>query len=326
MALPEVLESEAGSGSEPGAPTEPVPKARRVKAPRAARPPRQQPEPRPARPERAPEQSPALLVVGLVLSGIAVLVLGFFVYLYGLSGLSEQRAQSVLYKTFAGELGQATAPTGATSDGAPMAILAIPRLGISDLVVVEGTGAGDLTHGPGHLRSSVLPGQAGVSVVYGRVLTYGDPFAHLMRLQRGDRITVTTGQGVSTYTVESFGTNAVPPPDPTPNRLLLVTADGGILPNQATAVEVSADLSSAAQPTPASWPPTTPDEYPLAAGSGALVPAVFWAQALVLVLLGGFFAARRWSRWPALLCTAPAAFALVWAVYENLSLLLPNLY
>lgn len=145
-----------------------------------------------------------------------------------------------------------------------MAILAIPRLGVSDLVFVEGTGPRDLTHGPGHLRSTVLPGQAGVSVVYGRVLAYGDPFAHLMRLQRGDKITVTTGQGISTYTVESFGTSALPLPDPTPNRLLLVTADGSIFPSRTTTVEVSGDLSSAAHPTPASWPSTASDENPLA--------------------------------------------------------------
>jgi LPXTG-site transpeptidase (sortase) family protein len=269
---------------------------------------------------------PAVLVAGLVLSGIALLTLGFFVYLYGLSGLSEQRAQSVLYKTFAGELGQATAPTGASTDGAPVAILAIPRLGLADLVVVEGTSSGDLTHGPGHLRSSVLPGQAGVSVVYGRVLTYGDPFAHLMRLQRGDKITVTTGQGISTYTVESFGTNAVPPPDPTANRLVLETADSAIFPSRNSAVEVSADLSSAVQPTPASRPSIAANENALTGAGDAVVPAVFWAQALVLVLLGGVFAARRWSARPALLCAAPAAFALAWAVYENLSLLLPNLY
>jgi LPXTG-site transpeptidase (sortase) family protein len=267
-----------------------------------------------------------VLYLGLALSAVSTLVLGFFVYLYGLSGLSEERAQAVLYKTFAGELGQATAPTGPTDDGAPVAILAIPRLGVADLVVVEGTDARDLTHGPGHLRSTVLPGQTGVSVLYGRVLTYGDPFAHLMRLQRGDRITVTTGQGIATYTVESFGTDAVPPPDPTPNRLVLETGDGGLLPNEQTAVEVSADLTSAAQPAPPSRPSPAADEDALARDTGAVVPLVFWAQALVLVLFGGVLAARRWSRGPALLCTVPAVFALVWAVYENLSLLLPNLY
>jgi hypothetical protein len=263
-------------------------------------------------------------ITGVALTGTAVLGLGFFVYLYGLSGLSEQRAQSTLYKTFGGELGLATAPTGPTTDSAPVAILTIRRLGISDLVVVEGTTPGDLTHGPGHLRSSVLPGQSGVSVVYGRVAGYGAPFAHLMELQRGDTITVTTGQGSSTYTVESFGTNTSPPPDPLADRLLLETGGSSLFPN--STVEVSADLSSAPQPTPASWPQIGNDENALAADPGAVVPLIFWAQAVVLVGLAGYLAARRWSGWAALLCTAPAMFALVWAVYENLSLLLPNLY
>ena len=312
MALPELLESLAEPEPEPSRP---------ARAPRPPRPPR---PPRAARPDQPPVRRPALLLAGVVLSGIAVLVLGFFVYLYGLSGLSEQRAQAVLYKTFAGELGQATAPTGASSDGAPVAIISVPRLGLADLVVVEGTDPRDLTHGPGHLPSSVLPGQAGVSEIYGRVASYGAPFAHLMRLERGDKITVITGQGTSTYTVASFGTNATPPPDGSADRLVLESGGSSAFPN--TTVLVSADLTSSAQPTPSSWPSIAADENPLAADPGALVPLVFWLQALLLVLLGGAFAARRWSRWPALLCTAPAVFALVWAVYENASLLLPNLY
>ena len=311
MALPELLESMAEP--EPARPDRPV------RPPRPARP--AEPATPPA---RRPARRPAVIAAGVALCGIALLVLGFFAYLYGLSGLSEQRAQSVLYKTFAGELGQATAPVADTSDGAPVAILSIPRLGLSDLVVVEGTSPGDLTHGPGHLPSTVLPGQAGVSVLYGRVATYGAPFAHLMRLQRGDRITVVTGQGVSTYVVESFGTDTTPPPDPTADRLLLEAGGSSAFPD--SAVEVSADLSSTAQPTPPPGGAVAADENALAGEPGAVVPLVFWAQALVLVLLAGAFAARRWSRGAALLCTAPVAFALVWAVYENLSLLLPNLY
>lgn len=267
---------------------------------------------------------PVVQGVGVALTLLALLVLGFFVYLYGLSGLSEQRAQSVLYKTFAGQLAQAIAPTGPTSDGSPVAILAIPAIGVSDMVVVEGTSAEDLTHGPGHVRSTVLPGQYGVSVIFGRVVTYGGPFAHLMALQRGDKIQVITGQGTSTYVVESFGTTAQPTPDQSPNRLLLETGASSSFPT--SWVQVSADLQSGPQPTPTGRPAVTAQEAPLAGNPNALVPLVFWAQALLLVSLAGALAAYRWSRWAALLCTAPAALALVWAVYENLSLLLPNLY
>ena len=58
--------------------------------------------------------------------------------------------------------------------GEPVALLSIPRLGISQ-VVVEGTASGDTLAGPGHLRDTVLPGQVGTSVVYGRAATYGAP-------------------------------------------------------------------------------------------------------------------------------------------------------
>jgi len=315
VALTRLLESAAEFEPEPDAPGRRRGRVREPKPPRPAR------EPRPA---GTGARRPLLQGTGVALMLVALLVLGFFVYLYGLSGLSEQRAQSVLYKTFAGRLSQAVAPTGPTGDGAPVAILNIPALGMSDVVVVEGTSAQDLTHGPGHVRSSVLPGQYGVSEIYGRYAAYGGPFAHLMRLQRGDRIMVTTGQGTATYIVESFGTTAHPSPDPTRNRLVLETGEGTTIPGGW--VQVSADLWSAPQATPAGRPAITAQELALAGDPNALVPLVFWAQALVLVSLAGALAAYRWARLPALLCTAPAALALVWAVYENISLLLPNLY
>lgn len=291
-----------------------------------------QPSARPAEPAPAPARRPArptrpqpvVQAVGAVLCLAALLVLGFFVYLYGLSGVSEAREQSTLYRTFAGQLGQAVAPVGPTAEGAPVAILDIPSLGISGLVVVEGTTSGDLMRGPGHVRASVLPGQAGVSVVYGRVATFGAPFAHLLRLNRGDVITATTGQGVSKYEVESFGTAASPAPDPTADRLVLETADSATYPDGA--VMVSADLRSAAQPNPGGRPAITPQERYLAGDPGALIPLVFWSQALLLTSVGAVLAGHRWSRRPALLCAAPVAFALAWSVYENLAALLPNLY
>jgi sortase (surface protein transpeptidase) len=319
MALSQLLENAAEPEPEPQAETA-APKQRRRRE-RGPRPPRPQRAPRPAAPGA---RHPLVQGIGVALMLVALLVLGFFVYLYGLSGLSEQRAQSVLYKTLAGQLSQATAPTGPTGDGAPVAILNIPALGVSDMVVVEGTSAEDLTHGPGHVRSTVLPGQFGVSAIYGRTATYSGPFAHLMRLQRGDKIMVTTGQGTATYVVESFGTTAHPSPDGTANRLLLETGEGSAVPTGW--VQVSADLYSAPRQTPTGHPAISAQEQPLAGNPNALVPLVFWAQALVLVSLAGAFAAHRWARLPALLCTAPAALALVWALYENVSLLLPNLY
>lgn len=278
----------------------------------------------PPSPPTPAAQHPVLVGVGISVTLAALLMLGFAVYLYGLSGLSEARAQTNLYKTLSAQLSLAIAPVGPASEGAPVAILNIPALGISDMVVVEGTTSGDLMHGPGHVQSSVLPGEAGVSVIYGRVATFGAPFAHLLQLNRGDEIKVTTGLGVSTYQVESFGSADKPAPDPTADRLILETADSTIYPGGT--FMVSADLRSAEQPNPGGWPSITPQDYYLAGDPSALIPLVLWSQALLLASVGTVLAANRWSRWATYLCAVPVLFALVWSVYENLAALLPNLY
>lgn len=249
---------------------------------------------------------------------------GFGVYLYGFSGVSEDRVQNTMYKTFAGQLSQAVAPVGTATEGDPVAVLNIPTLDLSDVVVVEGTSSRDLTRGPGHSVASALPGQTGVSVIYGKVATFGAPFAHLMRLNRGDRITVTTGQGTSLYTVESFGTNRQAAPDTTPNRLVLETSNSTTDPQ--FAVMVTADLRSTPQPNPGNRP-AVPDTHKVLAGDpDSLLPLALWSQVLLLVSIGGSVAARFWSRWPAYLCVAPVAIAVLWNVYENLAGLLPNVY
>jgi sortase A len=282
----------------------------------------------PSRPTPPPRvrtpAAPSVRVAAEALTLLGALIVGFFAYFYGLSGTSEARAQTTLYRTMAGQLALAVAPVGPTTEAAPVAILDLPSLGIYHMVVVEGTTSGDLMNGPGHLRSSVLPGQAGQSVVFGRQAGFGGPFAHLMRLNRGDKITAVTGQGVSTYVVESFGTSVVPPPDPTANRLILETADGSLL--SRTTVEVSADLVSAPLPSPGGLPTTGSQENALAGDPGALVALLLWAQALLLVSVVGTIAAYRWSRPAAYLCAAPAALALVWLIYQNFAALLPNLY
>jgi sortase A len=261
---------------------------------------------------------------------------GFFVYLYGLSGLSESRAQSAMFKNFVGQLAQATAPVGPTvenasgvqvpvAEGAPVAVLNIPQIGLRDVVVVNGTTSRDLALGPGHVRASVLPGQAGVSVIYGKVATFGAPFAHLMQLNRGDRFTVTTGQGTATYQVESFGTSSNPAPADSVNRLILETAASSFAPTYA--VQVSADLVSAPQPNPGDWPQITAQEVDMASDTAdSLVPLTLWSQALLIAVTIATVAANRWSRWPTYLCMAPVVIALTWCVYENLACLLPNLY
>ena len=263
--------------------------------------------------------------IGLVLALIVGLALGFGVYLYGLSSLSEQRSQTTMYKTLRHELAQAVAPVSATTEGQPMAVLTIPDIGVNKLVVVEGTSSRDLTKGPGHRPDTVYPGQPGTSVLYGKVATFGAPFSRLMQLQVGDVISVTTGQGTARYRVSSFGDDQHPAPVNSPNRLVLATADSAYLPRHA--VSVAADLISPVQAAGTPAPVVGASERGLSGDAGeSVVPLLLWAQALLLLTVGATIAAFRWSRWPALLCAVPMLVPVVWNVFENIAGILPNLY
>ena len=292
----------------------------------------------PARPGgRAPRRDgPGPWRITGAIAGLALLlVVGFFVYLFALSHASEARAQAGMFKNYVARLQQGTAPVAPTTNpngtitpiaqGTPVAVLNIPQIGLHDVVVVEGTTSRDLALGPGHVPASALPGQAGVSFMYGKVATYGAPFANLMRLNRGDQFTVTTGQGTATYVVESFGTSASPAPADADNRLVLETAASSLFPD--SAVQVSADLVSAPRPNPGDWPEITPQESDMAADTvDSLVPLTLWSQALLLAVIIATVAANRWSRWSTYLLMAPVVMALLWCVYENAACLLPNLY
>jgi LPXTG-site transpeptidase (sortase) family protein len=262
--------------------------------------------------------------VSVLVISFALALIGFAVFLFGLSGLAMQRHQANEYKSFKRALGEAVAPVAAPAEGKPVAILNIPEIGVHNMVVTSGTSSRDLTYGPGERRDSPLPGQAGVSVIYGKRATFGAPFQHLLNLQVGDRFTVTTGQGTSTFRVSSFGTTKHPAPANSANRVVLITANSSYLPE--STVSVSADLVSAVLPTGGSPSPVLSTEVALAGDTTSLVPLLLWSQALVVIAIVGTFAFQRWSRWPAVVCMSPIVLAVVWNVYENLAGILPNLY
>ncbi len=259
----------------------------------------------------------------LLLAGL--LILGFVGYLFGLTGLSEARAQHTMFKTFQRTLGQAVAPVGPAPTGTPVAVIDIPALGLHNVVIVEGTDARTLTHGPGHRRDTPLPGQAGVSVLYGRRALFGAPFAGLTALRVGDRITVCTGQGAATYAVASFGSGAQPATATSTNRLVLTTADSAFLPS--STVSVSADLRTGLQPLPGGLPAIADDEHGMRGAIDESVgPLMLWGQVLLALAVLGTLAARRWAIWPTYLCLAPTTLAVLWNVYENAAGMLPNLF
>lgn len=260
--------------------------------------------------------------IGLLLLGI--FLLGFAGYLFGVAGIQESRAQATSYATLRAELGQAIAPLGSPTPGSPVAILNIPAIGIQNMVVVEGTSPENLELGPGHVRSTPLPGQNGVSEILGRRATFGAPFGRLGELKRGDKVFVITGQGRASYTIVARGDSRHLVEDPAPSRLILFTACSAVIP--ISYCYLDADLTTAPQPDPGGRPAITAAETPLSGDSGALVLTMIWALALVMISVAGTVAAARWSPWLAYLAAAPLALAVLWNLYQSLAALLPNIY
>src|SRR5205823_13984283 len=89
--------------------------------------------------------------------------------------------------------------------GVPVAVIQIPAIGL-DQVVVEGSRSTQLRKGPGHVVGTSLPGQPGNAVIAGRRTLYRGPFGRIGSLHEGDTITVTTGEGKSTYKVTTAAT------------------------------------------------------------------------------------------------------------------------
>jgi len=88
----------------------------------------------------------------------------------------------------------------AAKPGRPIGRIAIPRLGIS-FVVVEGTDSASLRLGPGRDARSFMPGEGNLVYIAGHRTTFLAPFSHIDELRRGDRITLTMPYGTFVYVV-----------------------------------------------------------------------------------------------------------------------------
>lgn len=267
-----------------------------------------------------------------------LLVLGFVVvwvlaYLTFLSGFEANHAQSRLYSELRTQLALGLAPVGAPiATGAPVAVVSVPRAGIKNLVVVEGTSGRQLQDAPGHLRGTVLPGQQGTSALLGRSLSYGGPFGKLGKLHVGDPIQVTTGQGSFTYRVTGARRSGDPLPASPPvgeGRLVLVTALGsGPLAklSPSDTVYLDATLGSKAV-APGARSAAVADEAPMKAsfGVGTLALLALALQLLALVLVATSWARVRWSPLAAWIVGVPMVVGALWAVSSLATQLLPNL-
>lgn len=85
--------------------------------------------------------------------------------------------------------------------GAAIGRLSIARIGVN-FDVVQGTAQSDLELGPGHYRSTVLPGLGGTVAIAGHRTTYLAPFRNLGSLRHGDRIVLRMPYGTFDYAVQ----------------------------------------------------------------------------------------------------------------------------
>lgn len=274
----------------------------------------------------------AATVVVRIAAGLALLTVWAVFFVVGLSSLEAGRSQQLLYTKLRSELALETAPLGGPiTPGAPVALIEAPSIDLR-YVVVEGTTAGDLRAGPGHLRYTPLPGQAGVSVIYGRSLAFGGPFRRVTQLHGGDPIIVTTQEGTFTYVVDQVRRPGDPIPDQLASgasRLRLVTSEGvgwraGWAANQV--VYLDATMSGITQPALAGRPPAVPDtEQAMHGDTAALVPLVLWMQLLLAATAGAAWAQVRWGGAQTWLVAVPAVLAILWGASESAIQLLPNL-
>ena len=261
---------------------------------------------------------------------VAIVCLWVVGQLLFLSSFSENRSQELLYREFRVSVASATASIGPTTPvGDPVATLSIPRIGVFQ-VVVEGTASGDTLAGPGHLRKTVLPGQAGTSVVYGRAATYGAPFRDLDKLRPGDDIDVVMAQGEVHFKVVNVRRAGDPYSQPLPAggaRLVLGTAEGsGPLAalSPGSVFYVDADAPKGFIP-PSGLPETVPDpELIMHSDHGAFPLLALHLALLLAATLGVVVARQRWSAPLVWIVAAPVAVALAWSTTDVVMRLLPN--
>lgn len=267
---------------------------------------------------------------------VAALLFAFVLNLMVLSHLQHAVSQQQLTDTYRAQLAAGTAPVSEGAyddtllpDGAPVAIIQIPSIGVNE-VVVEGTSSGDTKAGPGHRRDTVLPGQGGVSVVMGRAASYGGPFSRIQELAPGQTFSVLTGQGVQEFAVIGVrysGDLAPPSPKAGESRLILVTARGPAFIPGGTAW-VDAELVSDTHPSgqrQSTYTLLPPQDRELATDLTQVWALVFALQFFVLAEIAAVWAYRRVGAQKMWVVFVPVMFLAGLLVADQVDLLLPNL-
>lgn len=289
--------------------------------------------PRAARPRPTPREPRWWL--GVVWLLVSVLMLGFVGHIAIFGVLQHDRSQAIGYDELRTALAKAEAPVGQLGvneeivpTGTATALLEIPALGLVE-VVREGTDPDVLRLGVGHRRDTVMPGQEGTSILYGRQSTYGGPFGGLAALVPGDEIEVTTGQGTFTFSV--FGTRR--PGDPLPEeladgagRLELITADGpALIPTSVLYIDAALEGDPADTPAPVFTEKVLePAELAMGAHHDGL-SLFFSLQWLAIAAIVARWLLQRWGMWQTWIVASPTLLVLAATTADRAIGLFPNL-
>jgi sortase A len=154
-----------------------------------------------------------LRAVGWAFIGMGCFVLYFLVYQLVGTDLITNREQSDLRQKLAQEWSPPAPAQGRGVSALPvpavpalghaLGLIEIPKIDLKK-VVVQGANPEQLALGPGHIPSTVMPGQPGTFGVSGHRTTHGRPFYRLNELSKGDTITIVTRYAIYTYKVSHF--------------------------------------------------------------------------------------------------------------------------
>lgn len=278
--------------------------------------------------DRARYGSVAFILIGSIMAG-------FVAYLVMASQVTFFREQSLLHEELRFELANSTSPVSQVGEdgellplGKPVALLEIDSIDLR-VVVVEGTDARTLQSGPGHRRDTVMPGQEGASVIFGRQAAFGGPFANLDQLRERDRIVVTTGQGESVYRVVGvrYGQESLPERPPAEGTLTLVSATGipffaeDVMRVDAVLVGNAFDAGARAF----GYVALPEEELAMASQFSSGAEVAVWSILLLACVVMVPLVRRQWGRWQAWAVGVPTVGLLAFLLFRELSTFLPNL-
>jgi LPXTG-site transpeptidase (sortase) family protein len=238
--------------------------------------------------ERAHRSTPRWLAgLGRLLRDVGLALLVFVLYVFVLSGVHVSSPAA----------SEAVPASRHPADGAVVAGLAIPRLGI-DQPVVEGTTPTELQRGVGHLRGTALPGDTGNAVIVGHRVVDGRPLSKLAEVRVGDAVVVSTGGGQAIYRVRVASVQLADQVDlasTSGSWLTVVTGTGGLQTGNVLVVRAELMSEHGVRFVGARRPLSASPRLP-GADLGALVLALLWLAAAFVALRGGRLIDRHWGR------------------------------